>query len=89
MKIILVTVVVVCAIIGGSFCAGYMHANQSNKIDHISKELREDQTKILQKTLDIEDRIDIVDAKIDRIENKLDILVKIATAPKSFEIDCK
>jgi hypothetical protein len=33
------------------------------------------------------DRTDITDSKIDRIENKLDVLVKIATAPQTYALD--
>jgi predicted phage-related endonuclease len=80
MKIVLITIIVMIAVVAGSYFAGQYSANQSKKIDCVQTVLQNEHKDILADTNEIKNNIDILSSRMERIENKLDILVKIATS---------
>ncbi len=89
MKAILIVTIVVVVAIFGAFFAGQQMASQNHKIDSIGSKLSSEHKDILDALDTMSNKTDILDSKMDRIENKLDILVKIATAPQGYIQDSR
>lgn len=85
--IIIVAIVAIAVAAGCSFFAGYSMASKNGRIDEVETRLSCEHRDIMDKLNAVCDRTDITDSKIDRIENKLDVLVKIATAPQTYTLD--
>jgi predicted PurR-regulated permease PerM len=89
MKAILIVTIVVVVAIFGAFFAGQQMATQNHKIDSIGSKLSSEHKDILDALDTMANKTDTLDAKMDRIENKLDILVKIATSPQGYVQDTR
>jgi peptidoglycan hydrolase CwlO-like protein len=84
MKLILITIVVLAGVIGASYSAGSYSADNTKNLDATQKVLQSEHAEIIDHINDSKNGIVHLSNKIDNLEKKLDILVKMATMSSPY-----
>jgi peptidoglycan hydrolase CwlO-like protein len=84
MKLILITIVVLAGVTCASYFAGRHSVDNTKNLDAVQKVLQSEHAEIIDHINDSKNGIVHLSNKIDNLEKKLDILVKMATMSSPY-----
>ena len=82
MKLVIIGSLVAIALALGSFFGGWSFAQKSKEVTELKTQMHEEHVELSHK-------LDALGTKMEAMDNKLDLLVNIATRPSAYELDSK